>query len=66
MPKPAEPKSTLEITELGPGKFGLTVSFDGQRFECGTYVSRAEAQRAGHLFIARKQGERASGKTRRK
>ena len=49
--------SRIEIAELGPGKFSLAVIFEGQRFECGFYLSRAAAQQAGRLFITRKEGE---------
>jgi len=54
----------IEIKEVGPQSFALTVTFEGQRFECGTYVSRAEAQKAGSLFIKRKEGEQAGRKRR--
>lgn len=52
----------IQIGETGPQKFALIVTFDGQRFECGTYISRAAAQQAGKLFIARKEGERTGRK----
>ena len=50
-------ESRIEIAELGPEKFGLAVIFDGQRFECGSYLNRAAAQQAARQFIARKEGE---------
>jgi len=53
---------TIEIHEVGPQKVELTVTFDGQRFECGNYLNRAAAQQAAKLFVARKQGERAGRK----
>ncbi len=56
----AAPGNGVEVTELGPQKFSLVVTFDGRRFECGTYVSRAEALKAGRLFMERKQGEEAA------
>jgi hypothetical protein len=52
--------SNVHIVEAGPQKFALTVSFDGQIFECGVYISRAEALKAGRLFVERKQGEQSS------
>ena len=53
-------ESRIEITEIGPEKFGLAIVFDGQRFDCGTYLNRGAAQQAARLFIARKEGEAAS------
>jgi UDP-N-acetylmuramyl pentapeptide synthase len=53
---------TIDVRELGPQKFELAVTFEGQRFECGSYLSRAAAQQAGRLFVARKEGERAGQK----
>lgn len=55
--KSAPPFSTIHIDEDGPQKFNLAVSFDGQRFECGNYISRPAAIQAGRLFIQRKEGE---------
>jgi hypothetical protein len=55
-------EATIEIHEVGPQKFELVVTFDGQRFECGNYLNRAAAQQAAKLFVARKEGERASRK----
>jgi hypothetical protein len=55
---------SVQVDETGPEKFGLAVTFDGQRFDCGSYRSRAEAQKAGKLFIERKQGEQRSRKSR--
>jgi hypothetical protein len=52
-------ESRIEIVELGPEKFGLAIIFDGQRFDCGTYLNRAAAQLAARLFIARKESEAA-------
>ncbi len=56
----AVPPNGVEVSELGPQKFSLVVTFDGRRFECGTFLSRAEALKAGRLFVARKQGEEAA------
>ena len=58
------PTSTIQIDPRGPEAFALTVTFDGQRFECGTFLNRAAAQQAGRLFIQRKEGE-AVGRQRR-
>jgi hypothetical protein len=55
---------SIEIKEVGAHSFQLAVTFDGQRFECGSYVSRAEAQKAGSLFVKRKEGEQAGRKKR--
>ena len=60
MTKPTD--SHIEIAEIAPQKFALVVVFDGQRFECGSYISRAAAQQAGKLFVARKEGEQAGRK----
>jgi hypothetical protein len=56
----AHPTHDVEVDELGPQKFSLAVTFDGRRFDCGIYVSRAEALKAGRLFVERKQGEQAA------
>ncbi len=63
-PEPA----TIQIDEAGPQKFTLAVTFDGQRFECGNYISRAAAMQAGRLFVQRKEGEaaRQRGRPRKK
>jgi hypothetical protein len=57
-------ESSIQAEETGPQKFALTVVFDGQRFECGTYLNRASAMQAGRLFVERKQGEQAGRKKR--
>ena len=56
--------NSIDIQEAGPHRFALTVTYGGQRFECGTYVSRAEAMKAGRLFVERKEGEKAGQKKR--
>jgi hypothetical protein len=62
-----KPSNTdIQVDEVGPQKFTLTVTFDGQRFECGSYISRAAAMQAGRLFVQRKEGEAAGGRTKRK
>ena len=60
MVQPTE--SHIQIDETGPQKFALVVIFAGQRFECGSYISRAAAQQAGRLFVARKEGEQQGRK----
>lgn len=60
MARPAQ--ATIDIRETGPQKFELSVTFDGQRFECGNYLTRAAAHQAGRLFCARKENEQASRK----
>lgn len=49
--------ATIQVDEIGPQKFTLAVTFDGQRFECGNYISRPAAMQAGRLFVQRKEGE---------
>lgn len=58
----AAPQSSIEITAAGPEKFELTVTVDGQRFACGSYLNRAAAMQAGKLFVQRKEGEAAGRK----
>ncbi|PWC39464.1 hypothetical protein [Azospirillum sp. TSO35-2] len=62
--KPAP--SSILVDAVGPEHFTLTVLFDGQRFDCGRYISRVAAMQAGRLFIQRKEGEAAGGRTKRK
>ena len=63
----AEGDHKVEVEERGSQAFALAVVFDGRRFDCGVYVSRAEALKAARLFVQRKQGEQASrGKRRRR
>lgn len=62
--KPAS--SSIIVDEVSPQKFTLAVVFGGQRFECGSYISRAAALQAGRLFVQRKEGEAAGGRTKRK
>ncbi|MDR3438868.1 hypothetical protein [Telmatospirillum sp.] len=56
--------SSIVIDELAPQKFSLRVVFDDRQFDCGTYISRAAAQQAGRLFVARKEGERTGRQKR--
>jgi len=58
------PEGKMEIVEAGPRNFTLTVVWDGQRFDCGTYLDRGSAMQAGKLFLARKEGE-AEGRKKR-
>lgn len=51
------PTSAIQIDEVGPQKFILVVTFDGRRFDCGNYISRAAAMQAGRLFVQRKESE---------
>ena len=60
--KPAP--AAVQVDELGPQKFALSVTFAGQRFECGNYLSRAAALQAGRLFVQRKEGEAAGQRSR--
>ena len=61
---PMSNESEIRIEQLGPDKFGLTVLFGGQSFECGLYISRVAALQAGKLFVERKQGESEGRKKR--
>ncbi|WP_042688613.1 hypothetical protein [Azospirillum sp. B506] len=65
-PVPSSTSSSILIDDAGPQTFTLAVTFDGQRFECGNYISRAAAMQAGRLFLQRKEGEAANGRTKRK
>ncbi len=56
--------SSIQVDEIGPQKFALVVTFEGQRFNCGTYISRAAAAQAGKLFVQRKEAEAAGMKKR--
>jgi hypothetical protein len=47
----------FHIEEIGAQKFELVVIFDGERFDCGNYISRTAAMTAGRLFLERKEGE---------
>ena len=58
------PDGSITIDETAPGSFSLAVTVDGRRFECGSYLSRAEAQKAGKLFLERKAAERVGQKSR--
>jgi len=60
--------ATIQIDESGPQAFVLAVTFEGRRFECGSYISRAAAMQAGRLFVQRKEGEAQGrrGRPRRK
>jgi len=58
----ATDKNSSEIEERGPQTFSLTVTFEGQRFDLGTYINRAEAMKAGKLFLDRKEGEKIGRK----
>ncbi|MTJ80124.1 MAG: hypothetical protein F8N37_03740 [Telmatospirillum sp.] len=57
MPRPAD-GSSLTIEEVAPQKFSLRVTVDNESFDCGFYISRAAADQAGRLFLARKAAER--------
>ena len=56
----------IRIEQQGPDKFGLIVLFEGQSFDCGSYISRMAAMQAAKLFVERKQGEREGRKKRPK
>jgi len=60
MARPAA--ATIDIQEVGPQKFELAVTYDGQRFACGNYLNRGAAQQAARLFLQRKEGEQAGRK----
>ncbi len=58
------PLSNIQVDEIGPQQFTLVVMFEGQRFDCGSYISRAAAMQAGKLFVQRKEGEQAGRQKR--
>jgi hypothetical protein len=58
------PEPSMLVQEIAPRKFSLTVTVGGQVFDCGSYISRAEATQAGKLFLERKQGEEAGRRKR--
>jgi len=58
--------ATIEISEVGPQKFALSVTVDGQRFDCGNYLNRNAAQQAARLFVARKEAERGGNQKKRR
>lgn len=60
------PDSSIQVDEAGPQSFTLAVTFEGRRFDCGTYISRIAALQAGRLFVQRKEAEAAGGRTKRK
>lgn len=57
-------ESEIRVEQQGPDKFSLIVLFEGQSFDCGTYISRVAAMQAGKLFIDRKKGESEGRKKR--
>jgi len=59
-------ESEIKVEQLGPDKFALTVLFEGQSFECGTYITRVAALQAGKLFVERKEGEKEGRRKRPK
>ena len=59
-------ESNIRIDQAGPGKFVLTVLFEGRTFECGSYLTRVAALQAGRLFVERKEDEREGRKKRPK
>jgi hypothetical protein len=59
---PQQTEAVIDIREIGPEKFELSVIFDGQRFTCGSYLNRSAAHQAGRLFVARKEGEQVGRK----
>lgn len=56
--------ATIQVDEIGPQNFTLAVTFDGQRFACGTYLNRPAAMQAGRLFVQRKESEAAGPRAR--
>ena len=63
---PMTDKPEIKIDQIDPQKFALTVLFEAQSFDCGTYISRMAAVQAGKLFAERKEGEREGRKKRPK
>ncbi len=62
--RPSGEETLIAIDEQGPEKFSLTVTFGGRHYDCGVYINRFAAIKAGKLFIARKEGE-AQGRAKR-
>ena len=60
----ADAESSIAVDEIRPGHFSLRVVFAGQTFECGTYLNRPEALKAGRLFVERKTAELGGSKKR--
>ena len=58
--------SSIQVDELAPQKFTLLVTYEAQTFECGVYISRAEALKAGRLFVDRKQAEQGGRQKRQR
>ena len=54
------------VTERSPGQFHLQITFAGQSFDCGVYLTRPAALTAARLFVERKQAEASSGRQRKK
>ncbi len=57
-------ESEIKVEQAAPDKFILTVLFEGQSFDCGTYITRVAALQAGKLFVERKEGEKEGRKKR--
>lgn len=60
----ADALPSILVDEIGPHHFNLMVVFEGQRFDCGTYINRPEALKAGRLFVERKTAEQGGQKKR--
>jgi hypothetical protein len=58
------PSASIQVGEVGPQTFALSVTFAGEHFDCGVYLNRAEALKAGRLFVGRKEAEAAGRKKR--
>ncbi|MDR3515100.1 MAG: hypothetical protein P4M00_04730 [Azospirillaceae bacterium] len=54
----------VSIDQIDAQTFTLSVTVDGQRFDCGNYLTRMAAVEAGRQFVRRKEGERAGRKSR--
>lgn len=54
----------IHIEQVGANDFRLTVIIEGQRFVCGSYLTRVAADRAGRLMIERREGEKRGRKKR--
>lgn len=63
MPKRTDGPEML-VEQVTATDFRLTVIFEGERFDCGSYVNRVAALQAGRLFAERKKGEQSSRKKR--
>lgn len=54
----------IDVKKIDEGRFTLTVVYGEEEFDCGNYISRGDAMKAGIQFVNRKEGEEAGQKKR--